>query len=144
MLQRVRRPATYLMAFFFVSVGVGHFTDEAFFVSIVPDWIPWPRAAVIVSGVAEIAGGVALAVPRAHLFARWWLLGLLVAVFPANIDMALNPHPWPAAPAFMNLTNPDPVLLYLRLPVQFVMMGVVWWITRRVPDETKGTDSTAT
>lgn len=118
------------LALFFGLAGVGHFTDAAFFVSIVPSYLPFPTALVYLSGVAEIAGAAGLMVERTRRFAAWGLIGLLIAVFPANIDMALHPQSWPAAPSWSGLQDPDPVMLYLRLPMQFVLMAAVGLFTR--------------
>ncbi len=118
----------------FVSAGVAHFTDEAFFTAIVPDWLPAPRLLVWVSGVAEILGGLGLLLPQTRRLAAWGLIALLIAVFPANIDMALDPQPIASAPAWMGLDDPNPVALWLRLPVQFLFIGWTWLYTREAAE----------
>lgn len=120
----------YVLALLFFSVGVGHFVNPQFFESIVPAFLPYPSALQYIAGAAEIAGAVGLLVPKTRRWAAWGLVALLVAVFPANIDMALNPRPWPAAPSFMGLDEPDVVGLYLRLPMQAVLLLWAWWYTR--------------
>jgi uncharacterized membrane protein len=77
----------WLFAGFFVFAGVQHFRDEAFFLKIMPDYIPYElhRPAVLVSGVCEILLGVLLVIPRTTRLAAWGLIVLLIAVFPANI-----------------------------------------------------------
>jgi uncharacterized membrane protein len=112
-----------LIAAFFVFAGVMHFVRPAPFLAIVPGWVPWPGAAVAVSGVFEIAGGLGLLVPRLRRAAGWGLIALLVAVFPANVHMAMNRIPWDGLPV------PD-ALLWLRLPLQAVLIVWVWWATR--------------
>ena len=83
-----RTPASVLpLAFLFVTIGVLHFVVPRFFLAIVPPWVPDPALAVSLSGVAEIAGGAGLLVPRVRRLAGWGLLLLLVAVFPANVHM---------------------------------------------------------
>jgi uncharacterized membrane protein len=116
-----KRIALFLVAAFFVSAGVGHFTNEAFFVRIVPPWLPYPLLMVQVSGIAEIAGGLGVLIPRLRRLAGWGLLALLVAVYPANIHMALHPEQFP---------DMTPTALYVRLPLQFVAMAWVWWVTK--------------
>jgi uncharacterized membrane protein len=128
---RARRAVRVVLSMFFVTAGIGHFTHEAAFVSIVPEYLPAPRMLVWISGVAEIAGGVGLMFDRTRRVAAWGLIALLIAVFPANMNMAMNPRPWLDAPAWTGLHDPDPVGLYLRLPLQVVFVFLVGLFTRR-------------
>jgi uncharacterized membrane protein len=82
-----------LFAAFFVVAGVTHFTNRDFFTSIVPPYLPWPEMLVYVSGVAEMVLGVMLLVTATMRLAAWGLIALLIAVFPANIHMAMNDEP---------------------------------------------------
>ena len=114
--------ARYLAALAFIGAGVMHFVDTEWFVHIVPPYLPAPRALVYISGVAEILGGVGLLVPRMRRLAGIGLIALLVAVFPANIHMAVN--------EVMPLSGPIPVWsLWLRLPLQLIFMAWVWWVS---------------
>ncbi len=110
-----------LLAAFFVFAGVSHFTRAAFFVAIVPPYLPSPLLMVQLSGVAEIAGGVGVLIPRLRVPAGWGLLALLVAVYPANIHMALHPEQFP---------DVSRAFLYGRLPFQLLFAAWVWWATR--------------
>jgi uncharacterized membrane protein len=110
-----------LFAAFFVIAGVTHFTNRDFFTAIVPPYLPWPVMLVYVSGVAEIVLGVMLMVPATTQIAAWGLIALLVAVFPANIHMAMNPQLYPGTPY---------AALLLRLPMQGVMIALAYWFTR--------------
>jgi uncharacterized membrane protein len=114
-----------LLAVFFVFAGVSHFTRTAFFVSIVPWWLPNPLAMVYISGVAEIAGGVGVLLPQTRRLAGWGLIALLIAVYPANVQMALETDKWAAA-------GTPPWALYFRLPLQFVALLWTWWVTKPV------------
>lgn len=106
----------------FVVAGTLHFTHTRVYQRIMPPYIPMHRESVLVSGAAEIAGGVGvLGPPGTRLFARWWLLALLVAVFPANLHMALNPKDYKEIPAWA---------LWLRLPFQGVFAAAVWRATK--------------
>ena len=111
-----------LFAAFFVVAGVTHFTNRDFFTSIVPPYLPSPVMLVYVSGVAEIVLGVMLLVPATTRIAAWGLIALLIAVFPANLHMAMNPQLYPGTPL---------AALLIRLPVQGVMVAVAYWFTRR-------------
>ena len=123
-----KRVLLWLLALFFVSAGITHFTSAAFFAEIVPPYLPAPWALVYISGVAEILLGLLLLVPATRRLAAWGLVALLFAVFPANIHMALHPVPLQNAPVWMG--QPTPLQLWLRLPLQFVLAAWAWWFTR--------------
>jgi uncharacterized membrane protein len=120
-----KRLALLGLAAFFVSAGVSHFTNEAFFVRIVPPWLPAPLLLVQLSGLAEIAGGVGVLVPRLRRAAGLGLVALLVAVYPANVHMALHPE------SFADVATPAG--LYFRLPLQLVALAWTWWATQPDP-----------
>jgi len=120
----LRRGALLLAAAFFVMAGVGHFTNAEFFVSIMPPYLPAHLALVYLSGVFEILGGLGILLAATRRAAAIGLLALLVAVYPANIHMAVHPELFPEM---------SPGLLYARLPLQFVFMLWVWWATRSEP-----------
>jgi uncharacterized membrane protein len=104
----------------FVTTGVLHFTKTRWYERIMPPYLPRHREAVLVSGVAEIAGGLGVLARPTRPLARWWLLALLVAVFPANVHMALNPR---------DFRQIAPALLWARLPLQGVFGWLVWRAT---------------
>lgn len=106
-----------ILAFFFISVGILHFAKPEPFVEIVPDVIPAKSELVYLSGFFEILGGIGILVPQTRRFAGWGLIALLLAVFPANVNMALKAHQFPRIPE---------ILLWLRLPLQPVLIYWVW------------------
>ncbi|HEX2708367.1 MAG TPA: MauE/DoxX family redox-associated membrane protein [Solirubrobacterales bacterium] len=114
------------LAAFFAYTGTMHFVKPRFFEAIVPPSVPGQRETVIVSGVAEIAGAVAVLHPASRRFGRWWLLGLLLAVFPANIHMAVNPEQIKG----LDLKRIPRWTLWARLPLQPLAMLWVWRATR--------------
>jgi uncharacterized membrane protein len=111
----------------FVLAGVLHFVTPKFYLEMMPGWIPLHKEAVAVSGVAEIAGGVALLDSRTARFGFWWLTALLVAVFPANLHMASDPESVPVV-AKRNIPR---WLLWARLPLQPLMVALLAIATRR-------------
>jgi uncharacterized membrane protein len=113
-MQRLRS----LVGPFFLGAGALHFIHPRPYRAIVPDWIPAPDAMVVLSGVAEIAGGVGFLVERTRRPAGWWLVATLVAVFPANLHMALNHDRYPMVPGGRSA-------LWARLPLQAVFIAWV-------------------
>lgn len=100
----------------FMTTGVLHFLAEKQYTATVPKYLPNARQLVHISGIAEFAGGAGVLIPRTRRLAGLGLLALLVAVYPANFNMALHPERWPKVPAR---------LLWARLPLQFAAM---FWV----------------
>jgi uncharacterized membrane protein len=116
-----------LLAAFFSFAGVMHFLIPKSYEATVPPQSPVPpREAVQISGIAEVAGGLAVLDPRTRLLGRWWLLGLLLAVFPANVYMAIKPEEIKG----LDTDRVKPWMLWARLPLQPLMMIWVWRATR--------------
>lgn len=114
----VQRVSIGALAAFVIGTGVMHFVTPQFFIDIVPDYLPAPELLVAVSGVFEILGGIGLLVPMTRRFAAFGLIALFIAVFPANVHMALHqitPTGAPALPAWMP---------WARLPLQ---AALIWW-----------------
>jgi len=111
----------WLLGIFFLLAGLNHFRYPAIYASIMPPYLPWHLELVYLSGFFEAALGILLLIPKCTVLAAWGLIALLIAVFPANIHMALNPVLYPAIP---------PSLLWLRLPLQGVFIAWAYWMTR--------------
>jgi uncharacterized membrane protein len=115
------------LAAFFTFAGIMHFTIPKRYEATVPSYIPMsPRDAVRYSGMAEIAGGLMVIPPGSREHARWWLTALLVAVFPANVHMALHPEQVEG----LDLNRIPRWALWARLPFQPLMIWWVWRATR--------------
>jgi uncharacterized membrane protein len=108
----------WLLAAFFLAAGIYHFINPDLYLQMMPSWLPWPAGLVALSGAAEILGGIALLMPATRRVAGWWLIALLVAVFPANIHVALHGFPALKAP---------PWVLWARLPFQAVLIAWIYW-----------------
>jgi uncharacterized membrane protein len=122
MLGRRANPLQVATALIFLTTGTLHFVAEKFFTAIVPQGLPNPRALVQISGVAELLGGLGVLVPGLRRSAGRGLLVLLIAVFPANVNMAVNAERFKQFPAWA---------LWARLPLQAVLMAQVWLATQR-------------
>lgn len=119
----VQAVSLVLLAALFLTTGTLHFLHAQFFVSIVPPWLPAHALLVAVSGLCEIAGGIGLLVPRTRRCAGIGLIALLLAVFPANVHMAVHPQLYAA-------TASSRALLW-RLPLQGVLIAWVWFAALR-------------
>ncbi len=114
---RLRTVQPYLIGIIFVAAGALHFRNPRMYEAIMPPYVPAHRELVLASGFFEILGGVGAMIPQTRKAAGWGLIALLVAVFPANIYMAVDTEKFgKLAPAWA---------LYARLPLQFLLM---WWI----------------
>jgi len=110
-----------LLSAFFVNVGVDHFVNPEFYLAIMPGYLPLHSEAVYISGFFEILGGISVLIPRLRAAAGWGLVALLIAVFPANIHMAINTDLFP---------DISPTLLYVRLVFQFIFIYWAYAVTR--------------
>jgi len=112
-----------LAAVFFIAAGIGHFIIPDFYLAMMPPWLPAHLLLVQLSGVAEIAGGIGLLIPRFRRAAGVGLIVLLIAVFPANIQMLLNAR----------AAGTPELALWVRLPFQALFIGWVWLVSRSRP-----------
>ncbi len=112
-----------LLSLFFIGAGINHFVMPRPYQRIVPPGLGDPATLVAVSGVAEIAGGVGVMLAPTRRAAGWGLIALLLAVFPANLHMARHPEQIPG------MAIPR-ALLWLRLPLQPLMIWWAWAATR--------------
>jgi uncharacterized membrane protein len=123
LLQNNKNTLKGILAVCMVVAGILHFAQSAPFIRIVPDFLPAPAALVYLSGVIEIVLGIGLLLPATQYLAAWGLVALFIAVYPANLNMALNhihidgiPDGW--------------WFQAIRLPFQLVLMGWAYWLTR--------------
>lgn len=120
--QKIKLTLRILAGVLFVGAGMNHFLKTGFYVAIMPPVLPFPLALVYISGVFEILGGIGLLIPKVKRLAGNGLVLLLLAIFPANIHMAIND---------VQVKGLDsPALLWIRLPLQFLFIAWVWWCTR--------------
>ena len=137
-MSRIKTFFLWLLALNMVGVGVAHFVAPEPFVMIVPEWLPAPLWMVWISGVFEVLGGLGLLVPRTRVLAAWGLVALFIAVFPANINQAVNGIQFDPA-------NPMPAWgPWARLPLQFLFIAWAHWFTRSASAAQPLTDSQST
>lgn len=116
----------WLLALIMVGGGVNHFLSPAPYVAMMPSALPWHLPLVYLSGVFEILGGLGLLLPRTRRLAAWGLIALFIAIFPANLNMAINHLP-------LGDKHLPQWALWARLPLQAVFIAWAWWYTRREP-----------
>jgi len=129
---KTKRWLLWLMAFAYAAAGFNHLMNPDFYVRIMPPGLPSPEWLNVISGLAEIVLGVFVLEPRTRVLAAWGIIALLIAVFPANVYVAmanLGPDGTPG-------TGPG-ALHYVRLPFQALFLVWAWWYTRP-DDETRG------
>ena len=125
--RRLKRPLLLVMGPMYVVAGILHFLVPALYVQIVPPVFPAPPALVYLSGLAEIAVGIGLLIPRTRRYAAWATIALLVAVFPANVYMATSGVVVEGIPGG---GDPSALVRWGRLPLQAVLVLWAFWYTR--------------
>ena len=118
-METLRIAFRWVLALFFVAAGLNHFRAPEVYLGMMPPWLPWPEAMNAISGAAEALGGIGLLVPATRRLAGWGLIALLIAVFPANVHVALQGK----MPGF----DFPAAVLWARLPFQAVFIAAVWW-----------------
>lgn len=117
----MRMAVAFVFLWFFIG-GIGHFVFTETEMRIVPPYIPWPRGAVLVSGVFELLGAVGLLWQPTRRLAAWGLFALTLAVTPAHVYMLHEPALFPSVPYWA---------LVLRLPLQAALLALIAWIAAK-------------
>jgi len=113
--------ARFVLGITFIVAGIAHFVVPDFYLVMMPPWLPFHLELIYISGFLEIVFGTMILIPPFIKYGAWGIIFVLLAVFPANIHMALNAELFSTVPEY---------LLWLRLPFQFVLIGWAWWYTR--------------
>lgn len=111
-----------ILGIFFLIAGVMHFVATDAYVAMMPVYLPWHAGLVVLSGFLEVLFGAAVLYPPARRMAGFGLILLLIAVFPANIHVALHALP-------LGGVQIPPLFLWMRLPLQFLLIYGVYRIT---------------
>ncbi len=114
-LTHMKNVLLYVMSVFYILAGINHFIFTEQYASIVPPWLPWHHTLVYISGVLESFYGLLLLFPATRSLAALLIIALLVAVFPANVQMTIT---------YYKENNPYLWITILRLPLQFVL---IYW-----------------
>ena len=124
-MSRIKTISKSVLAIFMIGAGIMHFVNSAFYLKIMPHYLPFHKELVMLSGVCEALLGILLLVPTCSRWAAWGIVALLIAVFPANLHVYQNQELIPA----------PPLVHLLRLPLQGVFILWAYWYTR--PEKTE-------
>ena len=120
---KIKTVFRWLLTVVMVGAGANHFINPAPYLAMMPEALPAHEALVYISGIAEICGGLGLIVPQTRKLAAWGLIALYIAIFPANLNMAINHLP-------LGTTDLPTWALWGRLPLQLVVIAWAYWFTR--------------
>ncbi|MBC7654985.1 MAG: hypothetical protein H7098_10995 [Oligoflexus sp.] len=109
------------MGIIYTIAGINHFVMPQFYIKIMPPYLPYPLVLIYLSGLTEIIAGVLLTIKKTRKLGAWLVIGLLIAVFPANIQMAIDQYHLLGLMFYLSL---------LRLPFQFLLIYWAYIFTR--------------
>jgi len=119
-----KRVMLWIMGIFYVLAGLAHFVRTDYYLPMMPLYLPAHRELVLLSGVAEVVLGIAVLIPQTRRLAAWGVILLLIAIFPANLHIALHNVPLFGAAEGAGIWN------WVRLPFQLVLIAWAWWYTQ--------------
>ena len=108
----------FIMSSFYILVGIDHFKNPDWYVKIIPPILPYKLELVYLSGILEVFLGVLLVFKKMRFIACWGLIALLLAVYPANIYLAVTNG---------SALGISPLSAWLRLPFQFLYIAIACW-----------------
>ena len=111
----MKKISLYIMILFYAGAGINHFIRPEFYLKIMPPWLPLHKELVFISGVAEIVCAILLLFNKTRRLGAWAVIALLIAVFPANLQMLID---------YNRDSNPMIWIAVLRLPIQLFL---IWW-----------------
>ncbi len=122
-MSRAKRNLLWVMAAAYVLAGFNHLINPEFYVAIIPPGLPNPEWLNLISGLAEIVLGVFLLEPRVRSLAAWGIIALLIAIFPANVYVAVENVGVDGPGTGAGAAN------WIRLPFQALLIAWAWWYT---------------
>ena len=121
----IKNITIYIMTILYITVGIKHFIDVSYFVTIVPSYINWKKETVIISGFFEILLGIFLLFHKTRKLAAWGIILLLIAVFPANIYLYVSEIPRD----ILNISKTDALI---RIPFQIPLIIISYWHSKKI------------
>ena len=118
----INKISIYIMAYFYINVGVKHFTDPNWFLHIIPPYLTSIGLELVyISGVFEILLGILLLFSKYRKIAGYGIILLLIAVYPANIYLAFNEEPQKLIGISSFAAS------WIRLPIQFLLIAIAYY-----------------
>ena len=111
----MKKLSLIILILFYAAAGINHFLQPDFYLKIMPPWLPWHNELVFISGVAEVLCALLLLFPSTRRAGAWCTILLLIAVFPANVQMLID---------YYHQSNPMLWVAIVRLPIQLLL---IWW-----------------
>ena len=111
----MKKLSLIILILFYAAAGVNHFINPDFYLKIMPPWLPWHKELVLISGVAEVLCALLLLFPSTRRLGAWCTILLLIAVYPANVQMLID---------YYHQNNPMLWVAIVRLPIQLLL---IWW-----------------
>ena len=122
MIKAIKYISIYLMVYFYINVGIKHFTDPSWFLYIIPPYLEFVGIELVyLSGFFEVILGTLLIFKKTRKIGAYGLILLLIAVYPANIYLALNESPQELIGISSFAAS------WIRLPIQFILIGLAYW-----------------
>jgi len=118
-----KRVLLWPMAAIYIVSGINHFINADAYIAIMPGYLPWHSQLVLLSGMAELTLGIGVLVPATRVAAAWGIILLLIAIFPANLYVAINDLPYVG-------DEPNTAANWIRLPFQLVLIAWAYWYTK--------------
>lgn len=112
----------YLLGLLFIIGGIAHFTKTEFYLKAMPSYLPFHEVIVYASGVLEIVLGILLLISKTTRKAAFGIILLLIAVFPANVNMYIN---------YTDFPDMTETALLIRLPIQLILIVWAYVYTRK-------------
>ena len=122
MIKIIKYITIYTMVYFYINVGIKHFTDPNLFLDIIPPYLEFLGIELVyISGFFEVLLGLLLFFPKSRQIGSYGIILLLIAVYPANIYLAFNQKPQELIGISSFAAS------WIRLPIQFILIGLAYW-----------------
>ena len=126
-----KRVSLVLLTLVYLGSGINHFWHARLYQAIMPPYLPYPTELIYISGICEILLALLLIPAGTRVVAAWLIMLLLIAVYPANIQMTIN---------YWYEHNPHLWITLVRLPIQFLLVWWAWTFTKRPTIKPSGSE----
>jgi uncharacterized membrane protein len=122
--KKLKKAGLVLLIIGYLAAGLNHFRIPAFYIAIIPPYLPHPEIINIIAGCCEIGFAVLLIFAKTREFAAWGIVFMLIAFIPVHMEMVRN------VPYRLNGSTVSPIIAWIRLLViQPLLIWWAWWYT---------------